>query len=49
MGILAENTGKPYDEVETQFDRDTWMDPMDAKIFGLIDDIHEFSARGEDD
>ncbi|MBR4169455.1 MAG: ATP-dependent Clp endopeptidase proteolytic subunit ClpP [Lachnospiraceae bacterium] len=37
--LLAENTGKPYDEVVAATDRDNWMTAEEALDFGLIDKI----------
>lgn len=45
MEILAENTGHTVEEINVQFERDKWMTPQEARDFGLIDEIHEFSTR----
>ncbi|MCR5267444.1 MAG: ATP-dependent Clp endopeptidase proteolytic subunit ClpP [Lachnospiraceae bacterium] len=37
--LLAENTGKPFDEVVAATDRDNWMTAEEALDFGLIDKI----------
>ena len=37
--IIADNTGRTYDEVETACDRDNWFDAQEAKDFGIVDDI----------
>ena len=37
--ILAENTGKPLDEVIAACERDNFMTPQEAMAFGLIDEI----------
>lgn len=37
--ILAENTGKPIEQVHKDTDRDYWMDSTEAKAYGLIDNI----------
>ncbi len=37
--ILAENTGKPYETVAEDTERDNWMSAMDAKEYGLIDKV----------
>ena len=37
--LIAENTGKPYDEVVAATDRDNWMNAEEALEFGLIDKI----------
>ena len=37
--ILAENTGKPFEQVEKDTDRDNYMSAEEAKAYGLIDEI----------
>ena len=37
--ILAMNSGKPYEEVEKDTDRDNYLSAEDAKEYGLIDEI----------
>jgi ATP-dependent Clp protease protease subunit len=37
--ILAERTGKPFEEIHKDTDRDYWMDSSEAKAYGLIDNI----------
>ena len=37
--ILAENTGKPLDEIIKETDRDNWFSAIEAKSFGLVDDV----------
>lgn len=37
--ILAENTGQPYDKIAHDTDRDFYLDPQQAKEYGLIDEI----------
>ena len=37
--ILAENTGKPVEEVERDTERDNFMTAEEAKAYGLIDDV----------
>lgn len=49
MEILAKNTGQPVADIKTQFERDKWMTPKEAKAFGLIDEIHEKSTRTKED
>lgn len=43
--IYAQNTGQPLKVIEKAMDRDNFMTPLEAKNFGLIDDIVE--TRGE--
>lgn len=37
--LLAQNTGKTYDELVKDTDRDNWMTAEEAKDYGLIDRI----------
>ena len=37
--ILAENTGKPYETVEADTERDNYMDALEAKEYGIIDAV----------
>ncbi|MBQ1289737.1 MAG: ATP-dependent Clp endopeptidase proteolytic subunit ClpP [Lachnospiraceae bacterium] len=39
--ILAENTGKTYEELVRDTDRDNWMTAQQALEYGLIDHIYE--------
>jgi len=37
--ILSKHSGQPYDVVEKACDRDNFMDPTEAKAFGLVDNV----------
>ena len=37
--ILAKNSGKPYEQVEKDTDRDNYLSAEDAKDYGLIDEV----------
>ena len=37
--ILAANTGKPYDVIAADTERDYYMSADEAKEYGLIDDV----------
>lgn len=37
--IISENTGQPYEKVERDADRDYWMTALEAKEYGMIDEI----------
>jgi ATP-dependent Clp protease protease subunit len=37
--IIADNSGRPYDEVVAATDRDNWLSAEEALSFGLIDQI----------
>lgn len=38
--ILAQNTGKPYEQIERDTDRDNYLSAQKAKDYGLIDEIY---------
>lgn len=37
--ILSKHTGQTYEKVETDCDRDNWMNGEEAKEYGLIDEV----------
>jgi len=37
--IMAIHTGKPYDQIEEDCDRDNWMTANEAKEYGLVDEV----------
>ncbi len=37
--VIAESTGQPMERIEQDTDRDFWLDPVQAKDYGLIDEI----------
>ena len=39
--ILANNTGKSYEQILKDFDRDYWMDAKEAVEYGIVDGIIE--------
>ena len=43
--ILSENTGKPFEQVAKDTDRDNWMSAQEAVEYGLIDSV--VTARSE--
>jgi ATP-dependent Clp protease, protease subunit len=45
--ILAEHTGKPYKKVEKDSDRDYWMTALEAKEYGVIDEILVRNSNGK--
>lgn len=38
-GVLVNHTGQPLDIIARDTDRDFWMDPKQAKEYGIIDEI----------
>jgi ATP-dependent Clp protease protease subunit len=37
--ILAHHTGQPYETIEQDCDRDNWMSSLEAKEYGLVDEV----------
>jgi len=37
--IIAQNTGQPVEKVAVDMERDYYMDPLEAKEYGLIDEV----------
>jgi ATP-dependent Clp protease protease subunit len=37
--IISEHSGKPYEQIETDSDRDYWMNATESKEYGMIDEI----------
>ena len=37
--IIAEHTGKPYEQIEKDSDRDYWMSATEAVEYGMIDEV----------
>ena len=37
--IIASHSGKPYEEIERDSDRDYWMTATEAKEYGMVDDV----------
>ena len=44
--ILAEHSGKTWEDIEKDSERDKWMTAKEAKEYGLIDEV-VLSSRGE--
>lgn len=47
--MLSENTGKPYEQVVQDTERDNWMSAQEALDYGLIDSIVENRPREKED
>ncbi|MGQ9547810.1 MAG: ATP-dependent Clp protease proteolytic subunit [Roseiflexus sp.] len=48
--LLAKDTGQPLERIARDFDRDLFMDPQQAKEYGIIDEIltrEDLPAAGE--
>ena len=37
--IIADHSGQPFEKVERDSDRDYWMTAMEAKEYGMIDEV----------
>ncbi len=46
--IYVKHTGRKLKEVENALERDNFMDPVEAKAWGLIDEIVESRAKGDE-
>lgn len=47
--ILSENTGQPIDVIERAVERDNFMSPVEAKEFGIVDQVVESRPKPEGD
>ncbi|MBQ7424807.1 MAG: ATP-dependent Clp endopeptidase proteolytic subunit ClpP [Lachnospiraceae bacterium] len=47
--MLAENSGKPYEQVAADTERDNWMSAQEALDYGLIDSIVENRPREKEE
>lgn len=47
-GIYVEHTGQALDVIEQKMDRDSFLSPEEAKVFGLIDDVVDKRVVGPD-
>ena len=43
--ILAKHTGQPIDRVEKETDRDRYFHAIEAKEFGLVDEVVQKAAK----
>lgn len=44
-GILAHHTGQTRDKIQDDTERDTWMEALQAKKYGLIDEVLEMPVK----
>ncbi len=47
--LLADHTGQSLGRIKSEFEREAYMSPEQAKEFGIIDAIHAQSVRVSDD
>ncbi len=45
--ILAQKTGQPLEKIESDVERDKYMDSDEAKAYGIVDKIMERNETGE--
>ena len=45
--VISNHSGKPVKEIETDFDRDRWMTAVEAKEYGLVDEVLITNPRKE--
>ena len=45
--IIADHSGNPYKKIEKDSDRDYWMTAMEAKEYGMIDEVLEKKKPSE--
>ena len=45
--LLAQNTGRDYEEIVKDTDRDNWMTAQEALDYGLIDHIYTTRKEAE--
>jgi ATP-dependent Clp protease protease subunit len=46
--IYVKHTGQPYEVVERTLDRDSFMTPVEAQAFGIVDKVYEKRAATAD-
>jgi len=49
FNLFAEHTGQSLEKVKSEFERNVYMNPAEAKKFGIIDGIHKRSFRTTDE
>ncbi|NVK18176.1 MAG: ATP-dependent Clp endopeptidase proteolytic subunit ClpP [Methylocystaceae bacterium] len=47
--IYVHHTGQKFDDIEAALERDRFMQPTEAKEFGLIDEVVDSRPKSEDD
>ena len=45
--VISQHTGQPVERIEKDFDRDRWMTAVEAKEYGLIDEVLAMNVRKE--
>jgi ATP-dependent Clp protease, protease subunit len=39
--VLSKHTGRPVEQIENDSDRDYYMDAIEAKAYGIVDQVFE--------
>lgn len=47
--LLSQHTGQPLGTIQADFEREVYMNPKEAKAYGIIDGVHERSFRSNDE
>jgi len=47
--LLAQHTGQELKTIQSDFEREVYMNPVEAKAYGIIDGIHAKSFRSNDE
>ncbi len=47
--LLSQHTGQTLDTIQADFEREVYMNPAEAKTYGIIDGVHERSFRSNDE
>ncbi len=47
--LFAKHTGQTLETIKTDFEREVYMNPKEAKDYGIIDGVHERSFRSTDE
>ncbi|MCZ2459570.1 MAG: ATP-dependent Clp protease proteolytic subunit [Chitinophagales bacterium] len=43
--VISNHSGKPFKQIEKDFDRDHWMTAAEAKEYGLVDEVLAINTR----
>jgi ATP-dependent Clp protease protease subunit len=43
--IMAKHTGKTFEDIEKDSERDNWMTSLEAKAYGLVDEVLERGSK----
>ena len=43
--VVAQHSGQPIEKIQADFDRDFWMTAIEAKEYGLVDEVLLLNPR----